>query len=152
MEIDFIAIDDYKGRYNGNNNVSRDIKFFKYYGGKQRAWLQMADYLTDELSKRIKFKGDYHFIRVMGKSEDTDYRLKYAAQFLKNKISNETTSKIKDNVVVIFDDVIYTGKTITKEILKVLPAEPKKIIVATFGISQYFDESKLKDLLNKVYE
>jgi phosphoribosylpyrophosphate synthetase len=73
---------------------------------------------------------------------------------LKNKIAknHNITTTIKGNVVVIFDDVIYTGKTITKKILKVLPAEPKKIIVATFGISQNFDETKIKDLLNKVYE
>jgi orotate phosphoribosyltransferase len=154
MEVHIITIDEYRGQYKGNNDLARDIKYFKY-AKNTKGWQEMAQLLMFDLVQKHKelFKKIDYVYCVHNNTKQTNDRLLYAAKYInKGEIIKRIDMRIKDKTILILDDVIYTGATARKEIMKAANNYPARIIFAAFGISSNYNEKATNDLIELLKE
>jgi hypoxanthine-guanine phosphoribosyltransferase len=89
---------------------------------------------------------------VHNNTKQTNERLIYAAKHFNKEIIKRIDMRIKDKTILILDDVVYTGATLRKEIMKAANNYPTRIIFAAFGISSNYNEKATNDLIELLKE
>lgn len=154
--LEIITLDEYRGQYKDNNELARDIKYFKQIPNEKLS-KEMGKLLIDDLYNKHKEKlKKYHYvIPALAKSQKTQKRLNFAANYLadltgKNYLSFDKAKKtnLKDQKIIILDDVIYTGSTLRKHTTYFyVDKMVTKICFATFGISDQYNDEATKNLI-----
>ncbi len=155
--LEIITLDEYRGQYKDNNDLARDIKYFKQIPNEKLA-KAMGKLLIDDLynKHRATFKKYEFVIPALAKSEKTQRRLNFAANYLadltgKKYLSFDKAKKIdlKDKKIIILDDVIYTGATLRKHATYFfIDKLASQICFAIFGISSNYNDEATQTLID----